>query len=102
MNTTRPRRQFLATGTALTLGGLGGVFAQLGWAESALAGPTQANPPAGSNWHNWSGIQTARAQALPTPASEAELQTLLARSTGEIRAVGSGHPFTALVPPSRT
>ena len=43
MNTTPPRRQFLATGTALTLGGLGGVFAQLGWAESALAGPNQAD-----------------------------------------------------------
>ncbi|HEX5310851.1 D-arabinono-1,4-lactone oxidase [Aquabacterium sp.] len=102
MNTTPPRRQFLATGTALTLGGLGGVFAQLGWAEPALAASTQAAPPAGSNWHNWSGIQTALAQALPTPASEAELQALLARSTGEIRAVGSGHSFTALVPTSGT
>ena len=109
MNTT-PRRQFLATGTAPTLGGLGGVFAQLGLkcfgrrsrSERAVSRTRPRATAGASNWHNWSGIQTARAQALPTPASEAELQTLLARSSGELRAVGSGHSFTALVPTSGT
>ncbi len=95
MSTNEPRRQFLATSSALTLGSLTGLAGSLALPEPAHA----ATPTAGAlNWHNWSGVQTAQPTALPTPASEAELQTLLARSTGEIRAVGSGHSFTALVP----
>ncbi|MGE5452120.1 MAG: D-arabinono-1,4-lactone oxidase [Acidobacteriota bacterium] len=97
-HTHQPRRQFLTTGTALALGGLSGLGANLGFDDAAHASTAPPTAAGTLNWHNWSGVQTATPSSLPTPANEAELQALLARSTGEIRAVGSGHSFTALVP----
>lgn len=87
-----PRREFLTTTAALAAGGISGMAATA--PDTALATPAVS----GHNWQNWSGLQTVKAASLPTPATEAELQTLLARSQGEVRAVGSGHSFTALVP----
>jgi FAD-linked oxidoreductase len=97
-----PRRHFLSYGSTLGVGALSGL--------SGLT-PVRANTPAAApsttrtgnlQWHNWSGLQTAQPSALPTPASEAELQALLAGSQGEVRAFGSGHSFTGLVPTNGT
>lgn len=99
-DTILPRRHFMATGAAATLGSL---FAAAGLADTALAKstPGSAKPTAsGLQWHNWSGVQQAQPAALPTPANESELQALMASAQGEIRAFGSGHSFTALVPTS--
>lgn len=74
------------------------VFA--GWVAAAAA-QTPAPPPrpaAPQRWRNWSGLQQATPAAIATPGSEAELQALLQAARGEVRAVGSGHSFSALVP----
>lgn len=102
--TVVPRRQFLAQGAAATLGGL---LLSHGLLDTAQAASPKASvpgalgvpgAPSGLQWQNWSGVQRATPATLPTPGSEAELQTLMASAKGEIRAYGSGHSFTALVP----
>ena len=50
-------------------------------------------------WHNWSGGQSCIPAARLAPASEDELAALLKKSSdGGLRAVGSGHSFSPLVP----
>lgn len=49
-------------------------------------------------WRNWSGGQVCYPSGRFSPASEADLQDFLRRTSGEIRPVGSGHSFSALVP----
>ena len=53
-------------------------------------------------WRNWSGSQHCVPDARQAPASVAELQELVASTSGVIRPVGSGHSFTALVPTDGT
>ena len=69
--TVLPRRQFVATGAAAALGSLLGAAGLL---EAAHAQPPAAAADKGLRWTNWSGLQQARPTALPTPATEAELQ----------------------------
>ena len=95
------RRQFLATGAAAALGSTLGLTASA-TASTETPKTAQTAVSGAAQWHNWSGLQTAQPHALPTPADESELQNLLARTQGEVRAVGSGHSFTALVPTSGT
>ena len=94
-----PRRQFMATGAAATLGSL---FASVGLLDTALAQSAPQSVASGTalQWHNWSGLQHAQPASLPTPGSEADLQALMKATQGEVRAYGSGHSFTALVPTS--
>ena len=49
-------------------------------------------------WRNWSGAQSSLPAQRFAPASEDELATWLRQVSGEVRAVGSGHSFSALVP----
>lgn len=91
------RRRAIAASASTAVAGLlaqpllaGGVRAQ-----SAPEGGAAAAPPP---WQNWSGAQRAQPRARPMPANEAELTTLLASSSGEVRVAGSGHSFSALVP----
>jgi FAD-linked oxidoreductase len=89
------RRRVLAAGT------FAGLLAQAAALAPRDAEATpSAPPPANLHWQNWSGLQQAQPGALPTPADEAELQALMARTAGPVRAVGSGHSFSALVPTS--
>ena len=53
-------------------------------------------------WRNWSGSQQCLPEARIAPASVAELQELIARGKGVVRAVGAGHSFSALVPTDGT
>ena len=53
-------------------------------------------------WRNWSGSQQCLPVARVAPASVAELQELIASTTGVIRPVGAGHSFSALVPTDGT
>ncbi|MEE4283991.1 MAG: FAD-linked oxidoreductase, partial [Pseudomonadales bacterium] len=77
------RRQFMASSALL------GLFAP--W-RSALAQQSQ------TPWRNWSGGQVCHPAGRFSPASEDELMDYLRRTSGEIRPVGSGHSFSALVP----
>ncbi len=49
-------------------------------------------------WRNWSGNQRCIPSRRVAPSSVAELQELLRSDTNKIRAVGSGHSFSPLVP----
>lgn len=53
-------------------------------------------------WHNWSGAQVCIPAARLAPNDEAELASMLRTAKGPVRAVGSGHSFSALVPTDGT
>lgn len=53
-------------------------------------------------WRNWSGSQQCLPAARTAPASVAQLQELIATSSGVVRPVGAGHSFTPLVPTDDT
>jgi FAD-linked oxidoreductase len=88
-----PRRSFVVASAATLLAGL---------LEPVSAAAPEAERAAGPTWQNWSGLLHARPSAIATPANEAELQALMARSQGEIRPMGSAHSSAALVPTSGT
>lgn len=64
--------------------------------------PTFANTDQRIKWQNWSGGQSCLPAARLAPASADELADILANSPKPIRAVGTGHSFTALVPTDGT
>jgi FAD-linked oxidoreductase len=49
-------------------------------------------------WKNWSGNQHCLPSERLAPATVEELQTLIRSKTASIRALGSGHSFSPLVP----
>lgn len=53
-------------------------------------------------WRNWSGNQQCQPSERATPTDEDELKALVLAAKGNIRFVGAGHSFTALVPTSDT
>lgn len=101
METTTPvvSRRTFAVGSASALAGL---LADVGLLSPAMAQTT--TPPAAEplHWQNWSGLQQAQPKALPLPAQEGELAALMTQTQGEIRAFGSGHSFSPLVPTTGT
>lgn len=81
----------LAAGTALAPGFMLG---------SGARANSKADQPLA--WRNWSGSQSCRPQHRKAPASLAELQDLIASTSGKVRAVGAGHSFSPLVPTDDT
>ncbi len=77
------RRQMLASSALVSL------FSP--WQK--VLGAQSATP-----WRNWSGGQVCQPAGRFSPATEEQLQSFLSTTSGEIRPVGSGHSFTALVP----
>jgi FAD-linked oxidoreductase len=77
-------------------------------AAASVSGARSEEPPVQKStgrkigWRNWSGSQSCEPTARLAPASLEEVQEILATSTGTVRAVGSGHSFTALVPTNDT
>ena len=53
-------------------------------------------------WRNWSGSQQCLPAMRTAPASVAELQELIAGTSGIVRPVGAGHSFMPLVPTDDT
>ena len=53
-------------------------------------------------WRNWSGGQSCIPSARVAPADEGALVDLLRQNDGVVRAVGSGHSFSPLVPTDGT
>ena len=86
------RRNFLSTLVAASIAGSG-------LPVTALA---QDKPKRRLPWRNWSGSQKCLPEFRKAPASVAQLQELVASSTGTVRAVGAGHSFTPLVPTEGT
>ena len=86
------RRDLIKHAAALGLLGAGGGVAQLAQAASSRIIP----------WRNWSGGQACIPEARVAPEDEASLAELVRGTKGEIRAVGSGHSFSPLVPTDGT
>lgn len=76
----------------LKLTGAAGVMGLLG----RIGGVAAATRPIA--WRNWSGAQSSLPAQRFAPASEAELAAWLRNAPAGVRAVGSGHSFSALVP----
>jgi FAD-linked oxidoreductase len=53
-------------------------------------------------WKNWSGTQTCLPLVKATPKGLDELASVIKASTGTVRAVGSGHSYSPLVPTDGT
>lgn len=83
------RRELLTQIGALTaLAGIGG------WSGLAQAARERLIP-----WRNWSGGQSCIPAARLAPATEDELADILKSTVGmNVRAVGSSHSFSALIP----
>lgn len=94
---------------AITGAAVGGV-AIAGTGAAVLANRDKPEPPSPAAvdgqgrmlWRNWSGIQNAYPAARLAPKDEGELAAGLKAAVGPIRAVGSGHSFTALAVTSGT
>ncbi|MGH8505839.1 MAG: D-arabinono-1,4-lactone oxidase [Stenotrophobium sp.] len=86
------RRELIKHAGALGLLGIGGGFSKLVQAAGQRLMP----------WHNWSGAQTCMPEVRSAPESEAALAELLRNSRDTVRAVGSGHSFSPLVPTDGT
>ena len=72
---------------------------------AALTGGFGALARAGERlipWRNWSGGQACVPAARLAPKDEAELADMIKAASGNVRAVGSGHSFSALVPTDGT
>lgn len=72
-------------------------------ASSVLAAATESTAGNGRlAWKNWSGSQVGYPADRLAPATVAELQEQVRNASGIIRAVGSGHSFSPLVPTDDT
>jgi FAD-linked oxidoreductase len=86
------RRELIKYAGALGLLGAGGSLSGLARAAAERIIP----------WRNWSGAQSCIPQARLAPNDEAELADVLRKTAGTVRAVGSGHSFSPLVPTDGT
>ena len=68
--------------------------------DKALA--NNQTSPARFPWKNWSGNQQCFPATRAAPKSMAELSDIIRHAKGSIRAVGSGHSFSELVPTDQT
>ena len=64
--------------------------------------PQVTGVPEGIAWKNWSGSQVAYPEQRFAPATSAAVQEIVSSAKGTVRAVGSGHSFTPLVPTEDT
>jgi FAD-linked oxidoreductase len=96
------RRQFIAgagsAGIGAVLGGLGGCSADY----PAIEVPREFTPGAPVPWTNWAGNQSCLPDLRMAPATEDEVVAALQAARGVVRAVGSGHSFSAQVPTDGT
>ncbi|TNE57879.1 MAG: FAD-binding protein [Alphaproteobacteria bacterium] len=53
-------------------------------------------------WQNWSGVESCVPQVKSAPRDLDELASLIKQAKGPVRAAGSGHSFTPLVPTEDT
>lgn len=86
------RRELIRQLAAMGVLGAGGAVPALAQAEGERVIP----------WRNWSGGQVCLPQARVAPSSEQELADIIRGAAGTVRAVGSGHSFSPLVPTDGT
>ncbi|MBI1365572.1 MAG: FAD-binding protein [Alphaproteobacteria bacterium] len=97
------RRQLLIAGGAVSAAIGIPAGQQIAWSLKDFTrpgyDPTPPSAPAGRMaWTNWSGIERATPKQIAVPADEAALADLVRAARGRVRAAGSGHSFTGLVP----
>ena len=96
------RRKALAAGAGAVALGAGGLAGRRLWLDREPPSPQTIDAHGNALWTNWAGHEHAWPAARRAPADEAELAALMPRAAAPIRAVGSGHSFTALVPTDAT
>ena len=103
---TMTRRKALAAGGGMVLAagalGAGGLAGRRAWLDREPPSPPTVDAHGNALWTNWAGGEHAWPAARLAPANEAELAELMPRAVAPIRAVGSGHSFTGLVPTDAT
>lgn len=67
-------------------------------AVSSLPGPLLAAARKTINWRNWGGNQHSQPREILAPKDEQAVIDLLHTTRGQVRPVGSGHSWSALVP----
>src|SRR6476619_3277550 len=53
-------------------------------------------------WENWSGSQRCQPAKWLFPQTEAELAQIVSQAAEDVRVLGAGHSFSALVPTGQT
>lgn len=96
------RRKALAVGAGAVAVGAGGLAGRRLWLDREQPAPQTIDAHGNALWTNWAGHEHAWPAARLAPADEAELAALMPRAAAPIRAVGSGHSFTGLVPTDAT
>ncbi|MBR0834270.1 FAD-binding protein [Bradyrhizobium manausense] len=93
------RRRFL---TVIATGAVAAVLPGCGPQNSSPQTPAPYEPGKSLPWVNWAATQYCYPRRRLAPATETELADALRDAKGKVRAVGSGHSFTALVPTDDT
>ncbi len=93
------RRRFLTTAAA---GAAAALLPGCGSQSTEPQTPAAYEPGKPLPWVNWAATQHCYPKQRLAPASEAGLAEALRTAQGVVRAVGSGHSFTALVPTDDT
>lgn len=107
-NDKRPaisRRKLIIGGTAIAgaaATGAGGLAVRRYRMDAGVSAPNSVDDNGNALWSNWAGNQHAWPGSRLAPTSAEELASALTSAPTPIRAVGSGHSFTALVPTSGT
>jgi FAD-linked oxidoreductase len=96
------RRNFLqgslVLGASASVAGISGCVKE----GSEPQTPVTFKPGEPMPWINWAGNESCSPQWRHNPSSEDELVEALKAAKGKVRAVGSGHSFSALVPTDDT
>lgn len=96
------RRRFLRNAMAIGVTAAMAGLAACGRREGVQQSPVAYEPGQPLPWINWAGNQSCLPQWRSAPATEAELVDALKAARGIVRAVGSGHSFSAAVPTNDT
>jgi FAD-linked oxidoreductase len=96
------RRKALAAGGGVLALGAGGLAGRRMWLDREPPSPQPIDEHGRALWTNWAGNAHAWPAARLAPADEAELAALMPQAAAPVRAVGSGHSFTELVPTDAT
>lgn len=98
------RRAMMIGGGVVGAGALaaGGLAGRRLWLDREPPLPPLKDASGHLLWRNWAGNVQAYPAARAAPADEGALAELMRTARGPIRAVGSGHSFTELVPTDGT
>ena len=96
------RRQFLRQSALLGAGAVVGTTTGCDQVDTEPQSPISFTPGEPVPWINWAGNEHCYPQWREAPATTEQLVDVMKSARGVIRAVGSGHSFSAVVPTDDT